>query len=134
MSDAFSEKMAELEDITERLAKLMEASKLLRARKTELSDWVKGELEKKANEDSVQKVQAVFDNTTYTVQTDKKYKAPAPTQKQIPNLLKKYFESSDFDIHAFVTLSPQDKAKSIHQSIWGNREYKTRTSLSRKKN
>ena len=134
MSDLFSEKMSELEEITERLAKLSEAVKTLRARKTELSEWVKKEMEKKAIEGDVEKVQAVYDKTTYTVQTGKRYKAPAPKQKEIPGLLKKYFESVEFDVQQFLSLSPREKAKSIHDSIWGSRGYTTRTSISRKKN
>lgn len=133
MGDLFSEKLQRLEDKTERKNKLADAIKQINTEIKELQEWVKNSLAERAKKDSVEKVQAVFDRTTYTVETGKRYKNPAPTQKQIPNLLERYFSSTDFDVNAFVSATPKERADALHESIWGNRGYRVRTTLSRKK-
>ena len=131
--DTLSQKMHELDDVSDRLDKLQKASKELRVRKTELQDWIKDSLEKKAKEDHVDKVQAVLGNSVYTVTRKKKYKNKAPTQKQIPSLLERYFSDVAFDPQGFLTMTPQQKAQHIHEHIWGNRGFSEKTAITRKK-
>ena len=125
--------MYELEDVSDRLDKLLAASKDLRKRKNDLSEWIKGKLEKKAQEDDVSKVQAVLGKSVYTVIRKKKFKNKAPTQREIPRLLEQFFTGVDYDMKEFIILSPIDKSKKIHDNIWGNRGFSEKTTISRRK-
>ena len=131
--DILNDKMYELEDVSNRLEKLLEASKDLRKKKNALSEWIKGKLEKKAQEDDVSKVQAVLGKSVYTVIRKKKFKNRAPTQREIPKLLEQFFTGVDFDTKEFIVLSPLDKSKKIHDHIWGNRGFSEKTTITRRK-
>ena len=127
-----SQKIADLERLTDEVCKLGATLKDKRAKKNVLSAWLKQTLEKEAIRANTDKVQAEFGKAVYTVTRKKEFLGKAPTQKQIPTALEQFFDPSNFDNQAFLVMSPKEKADAVWKSIWGSRKKEERTTITRK--
>tara|TARA_X000001036_G_scaffold235030_1_gene219403 strand:- start:772 stop:1218 length:447 start_codon:yes stop_codon:yes gene_type:complete len=128
--DRFTRKLKDLEKTEYDISSCKESLKKLQEKKTTLENWVKIKMQKKAEIDSVPKVQVVYNNSMYTLDRSKKYKNKAPTIKQVKNKLVEFFNQCE--LSDFMALPTEEKASVIYNFLYEDRGFYQKTQFSKK--